>query len=81
MALGKPSPVSIALAIVMVAVIGYLSWQATSKSNDQNYTKGAVHNESSTTISPTEIVYPLAFPRCGTLMTYNPETKQAEKKK
>jgi len=72
MALGKPSPVSIVLSVIMVGVLGYLTWSATHRSNDQNYTKGAVHNETTVNVAPVEHNYPLALPRCGRFLSIDP---------
>jgi hypothetical protein len=76
MELGKPSPVSIILSIVMIGVLGYLTWSATQKTDDQNYTKGAVHNQSTVTIAPVEHNYPLALPRCGRFLSIDPAVFQ-----
>lgn len=80
MALGKPSPVSITLAVVVVGIIVFLTYQSTTKENSQNYTKGAVHNQTTLTISPVENNYPLALPRCGRLFSVDPDwAKQFDK--
>lgn len=86
MALGKPSAVSITLAVLMLAVIGYLAYQSTTKEDSQNYTKGAVHNQTTLTVAPVENNYPLAFPRCGRTFSIDPnwlkeQTKLETKKK
>lgn len=86
MALGKPSPVSITLAVVMIGVIGYLAWQATSKTDSQSYTKGATHNETNVTFTPTYNAYPLSVPPlCGKIFSFDKDfltdTKPKEAKK
>ena len=63
------------LAIVMgVGIIGYLTWQSTSKTDTTNYAKGSDHieNVSTLTIAPIEHNYPLAFPRCGRTFSVDP---------
>lgn len=61
MALGKPSPVSIGLSVIMLIVVGYLIWQSTSKTNTQNYDSGSTHTESN--VTPTTHVYPMGCAR------------------
>ena len=81
MALGKPSSVSIVLSIVVLGLIAYLAWQATKKEDSQNYTKGATHNETTVTLSPTYNAYPLAFPPCGRFFSIDPNAFAPVKQK
>lgn len=56
---------SLVCFILLLAVIGYLVWQSTNKTDTENYSKGATHNETTTNISPVQNLYPLAFPGCS----------------
>jgi hypothetical protein len=63
MALGKPSPLSIGLSVVLIGIIGYLIYVATTNvdTSTENYTKGAANNSQTTNISPTVNYQPLSF--------------------
>ena len=65
--MGKPSWVSISAWAALVAVVIYLVFAATHKSDSENYTKGASHSEM--TIAPVQNLYPLSFPGCGRFLT------------
>ena len=69
MELGKPSILSILAWIALVAITVYLIYAATHKTDSENYTKGAQHNEATTTIAPVQNLYPLSFPGCGRFLT------------
>lgn len=55
---------------VLALVLIFLVWKSTSKTDTENYQKGATHNE--TTIAPNE--YQLV--RCGQLFAWTPEKKK-----
>jgi len=83
MALGKPSPLSIILAVILVGIIGYLIYVATTNvdTKTENYSKGSDKTEINLTISPTEN----QLVRCGRFMDLDPSflanIKKPEKKK
>jgi len=80
MELGKPSAVSITMAVVLTIVIGYLVYSSTKKTDSENYTKGATHNESSTNISPVANYYPLSIPGCSPFVRVDGDTVKATDK-
>ena len=61
MELGKPSMASIGAWIGLILITGYLVWSSTKKTDTENYTKGATHNES--TVESTIHVYPMGCSR------------------
>lgn len=68
------------LALVLgIGIVCYLAWSATNKSDNQNYTKGATHNETTVTIAPVEHNYPLSLPRCGRFLSVDPAAFQTMK--
>lgn len=70
---GGVSWASLAALIGLAATGVYLVYQAThTNTSNTAYEKGADHTETTMNISPTENVYPLAFPRCGSLVSYDP---------
>ena len=83
MALGKPSPLSITLGVILTGVVGYLIYVATTNVETSSYSKGATHTENVTTYSPTYNAYPLSVPPiCGAIFKMDtpgvpvkPETK------
>ena len=58
----------LALAIG-IGLIAYLAYSATKKTDSENYNKGATHNETTITVSPTYNANPLSFPPCGRIFT------------
>lgn len=67
MELGKPSLVSILTAVILLALITYLAWSATKKTDSEMYSKGSSHNE--LTVAPIQNNYPLSIPGCGRFLT------------
>lgn len=66
MALGKPSIASIGAWVVLIAIIVYLIYIATTNVDTEtsNYTKGASHTEVTYTVAPQQHIYPLGFAGC-----------------
>ena len=70
MALGKPSPLSIILAVILIGIIGYLIYVATTNvdTSTETYAGRASHTETTTTYSPIYNAYPLSVPPlCGSI--------------
>ncbi len=87
MALAKPSPLSILLAVVVVGYGVYTAWKSTEKTNETSYSKGATHTETTYTVAPVQNLYPLAFPGCSPFIRMDtpggikyPEAEKKEKK-
>lgn len=66
MELGRPSIVSILTALILLALIFWLAWSATKKTDAENYAKGSQHNE--TTYAPVKYIYPLGIDGCTPIM-------------
>ena len=49
----------------LLAIVGYLTWQSTSKTDQTSYSKGATHTETTYTIAPVQNLYPLSIPGCA----------------
>ena len=88
----SPSWWSLTAVVLCIGIIAWLAFTATSKEDSQNYTKGAVHNESTTNFSPTQNIYPLGFAGCAPFLRADnplgksiplpaPEAKQVKGKK
>ena len=60
---------SLICLIGLVAIVGYLAYSATNKTDSESYTKGATHNESTMNVSPVQNNYPLSIPGCGRFLT------------
>jgi hypothetical protein len=60
---------SLAALLIGIGLIAFLAWSATHKTDSELYTKGAQHNEASTTIAPVQHNYPLSIPGCGRFLT------------
>lgn len=63
---------SLTALIIGIAIIAYLAYQSTSKTDTTNYAKGTTHTESTLTIAPVEHNYPLSLPRCGRMFSVDP---------
>lgn len=51
----------------LIAIVSYLVWQSTTKTDQTSYSKGATHTENVTnyTVSPVQNLYPLSIPGCS----------------
>lgn len=58
---------AILLGLLSLGLITWSQYKATTKTDEVNYTKGAQHTETTSTvnISPTQNLYPLSFPGCS----------------
>jgi hypothetical protein len=63
--MGKPSWLSVSAWVALVAVVVYLIFAATHKTDSENYAKGASHLETTTTIAPVQNNYPCSIPGCS----------------
>ncbi len=49
----------------LIAIVAYLAWQSTRKTDQTSYSKGATHTEMNYTIAPVQNLYPLSIPGCA----------------
>ena len=50
---------SLTALLIGIGLIVYLAWSATHKTDTENYSRGATHNESTVNITPNQHAYPL----------------------
>lgn len=67
---------SMTALVLGIGIIAWLAFTATKKTDSENYSKGATHNESTTNISPVQNIYPLGFSGCTPFLRLdNPASK------
>ena len=71
-----PSWFSLTAVVLCIGIICWLAFTATRKSDDENYSGKASHNESTTNIAPVQNIYPLGFAGCTPFLRLdNPVSK------